>query len=281
MQPFSQEKMPTFLNHHQQTNPYLDLKESQILIPNTNQIISANLDDNNSSIIKKQNPPKRKSNKDRHKKVDGRGRRIRMPALCAARIFQLTKELGHKSDGETIQWLLQQSEQAIIAATGSGTMPASFMSASGSSVSEQGTSVSSGIVSGISGGLSLINGNLGRTSFQTGSWGYGSGSVHDSGFSGSSLMRENLDARPKMGVQSMGMSNMNMGMVNFGQQQQQQQGRDSLELGLAQENVGFGVLNYGAINQMYQQLRHRREEVAFSSDQQQKLLDDGNSQTSR
>ncbi|XP_077211308.1 uncharacterized protein LOC143846691 [Tasmannia lanceolata] len=53
-------------------------------------------------------------------KVNGRTPRVRLPVHAAAHIFHLTRELGHRSEGQTIEWLLRQAEPII-----STTSPAS------------------------------------------------------------------------------------------------------------------------------------------------------------
>ncbi|KAJ8759230.1 hypothetical protein K2173_006690 [Erythroxylum novogranatense] len=290
-----QQEVPTFMNPPQKPNMAdnttttttkrpADIQEFQIKI--------ANKDDN-----KKQLAPKRSSNKDRHKKVDGRGRRIRMPALCAARIFQLTRELGHKSDGETIQWLLQQAEQSIIAATGTGTIPASALAAAGSSVSDQGNSVLSGLHTKIEGlapsigardrtSWPMISGSLGRTNVPSGVWpsvgGIGSGFVPNSGQSTSTFGNDNSNNLPKFGFHGVEFPNINMGLMGFysmfsGTNQQV----PGLELGLSQEGHS-GVLSSQALSQFYPQIGQGRGGVnSLNQQQQHQTPDKDDSQGSR
>lgn len=212
---------------------------------------------------KKQVAPKKSSNKDRHKKVDGRGRRIRMPAMCAARIFQLTRELGHKTDGETIQWLLQQAEPAIMVATGTGTIPATALAAAaaGGSVSEQGNSVSALNLNsrldgfgGIRSDWSLMSGRSQMEGGGTWPCVGGGGYVQNSSCDSESG-NQTLNCIPRFGFHG----------FEFPNPESFSQDVPGLELGLSQEGR-FGNMNFQSLPQFYQRMGQTENPMNHNQD---------------
>ncbi|XP_010927753.1 transcription factor TCP20 [Elaeis guineensis] len=221
---------------------------------------------------RRQLAPKRSSNKDRHTKVDGRGRRIRMPALCAARIFQLTRELGHKSDGETIQWLLQQAEPAIIAATGSGTIPASALAAAAAAPMSHPTvaapaglhqkldDLGQGAAASPRPNWAMLGANLARSHpvWPPPVSGFNSGYAPSTSNLGSGGDASVGSFMQRMGLHGLELPGGNLGAMSFasmlGGHGQQLPG---LELGLSQDGH-IGVLSQQALSQFYQQMGQGR-----------------------
>ncbi|KAG9150116.1 hypothetical protein Leryth_009698 [Lithospermum erythrorhizon] len=91
--------------------------------------------------------------------VNGRERRISIPARVATKVSQLTKTLGLRSHGKTIEWLLHHAEPSIIAKTGTGTTPAQLISSSSRAMPTSSLSLASPLT--ISSSSATINGQQG------------------------------------------------------------------------------------------------------------------------
>lgn len=64
-------------------------------------------------VKKNTSKSKGKSYPDRHRKINGRDRRVSIPPGCAQKIFDLKDKLGHQFAGKTIQWILIQAKPSI------------------------------------------------------------------------------------------------------------------------------------------------------------------------
>ncbi|XWS68767.1 hypothetical protein CRYUN_Cryun04dG0120300 [Craigia yunnanensis] len=193
--------------------------------------------------------------------------------------------------------ILTRSEPSIIAATGTGTIPASALAAAGASVSEQANSVSTGLHTKIEAlgpvigsryrnNWPMMSENFGRSHIPSGAWssinGIGSGFLEGSeqSTSVSNFGSENSDNIQKYGFYGLEFQNMNMSFVSFSSLLNGSNPRvPGLELGLSQD-PHFGVSNSQAFSHFYQQMGQQRGGVG-SLNQQQMLSDKDDSQGSK
>lgn len=190
------------------------------------------------------------------------------PITWIGDVFSNWQEIGVTNmTWETIEWLLQQAEPSIIAATGTGTISASALAAARGSVSQQGISISvslhlkigelgPGIGTGNRTNWNVVGGNLGRSHMATSLWlsvsGFGSGFVHSLSRSMSNLGSESLNYLQRIGFHGFEvrwfLAQFWVGMAsNF----------HVWSLGFL-KMVILGVLNHQTLNQFYQQMGQGR-----------------------